>query len=852
MKLKSKILIAASSLLLAAGAVAPTIYLLSNNNKTNVIQSQNQSHNFVDNTKDLANSIQKSELTDFDPTTETTNWKDFYNLTSDPNAEVYKKIFTKINEKIIENDLLIMLSELSNSVSNQKIMAYIHSYSIKNNNGYWNITTNFDLYNSSKFDRYFSLKNNDVKFKLSSLQKVNINLVIEGNIHYSFSSIENRSNNGLFAGYYFDKATISGNNLSQEISNFKFDTYSRTLNVRVNGVNNEKSYIDIKNDANLELSKLTIDDIKKDVENGFDAYLNTISNLLDPAQNLLQSLVDSHRSNISAKEFLIQNANNFANIVENVYFISTKSKLNLLNTIESILSDKKLFDILSNPLVEQEVMSLLNSLSPDIAETIKTILFEANNEQEFYDLLDNLIQLLSQMLDDNTYQFLLDIVNESKTKGLISLISDNKNKLVQVIETLGLIDNNLIQVLNPILSLLDFDNKSVLSILVDLIKTRDSNNVLYLEQLFNVLSLPINLNDELLQQLIFDNANLTPDNLATTLNVFANPKSSTSNQTVVRYKEWFDAIEKNKLFNDAIYNGTDRTLNLKFNYSFVFKSDLYFNIKELITILPGNLTINGSSIPLDLIKSVAPSWIAIKANDFIDYELNFNDCLEYDVISKNNNYFLSWQTFAKSRINVNLPQTVKSLYDSSSTGTGSIIVNLVKDLFYQIYETSSYFKPYESSKLNSIKIDNYNPYLKTNEALFMNEITNEDLTAIKLDYNANTYTKDYQDEFNNKNSFLIRASSWIQKEIRIYQQVTESTYNYQALIDQYFDFQYTNTTYHISFNNSRLINQQDITLIGIKIGTIPDMDIASLTVHFPYSVYSNNGVFKNTWSISLA
>lgn len=379
----------------------------------------------------------------------------------------------------------------------------------------------------------------------------------------------------------------------------------------------------------------------------------------------------------------------------------------------------------------------------------------------------------------------------------------------------------------------NFGSNNIFDFVLNLLKIQDENNQYVLKNLLTQL-IPNKIILEIINQILFDNPNLTKDNFVGFIDVFANPMDSNKNGgKVVNLKDWFNSIEKTKNFN--INND-----EIEFKYKFTFKGNIYFNIDKLFRLLPNSISVGTTNIPIGLLAGALPDWISINDGDYIEITHDFED-IEYDVVNIDNQYELSWQAFTHTTIDVNLPKTLKTIYDSTIIGIGgSTLVNMLNNVFYNIYSTNLYFKPFKSS-LNKFVIENYNPKLRNNQAIFINEISNERLAEIKK-----TIEDSIEEVTIDNTKFVIAEAGWISSEVSVNKNKTISNVYIYPLLAEYFNFDNYNWNCHIDLDINIIIKKSSI--LGYE---IPGFTLKNIGIQTPYYVYTNDGEFKNYFSINF-
>lgn len=846
MKTKFKFLIGAATLIAGAGLITPFITSCSknttsstnsgDNNNSNNNQDQNFNQEFQDNTQTYVNKIQNPNITKFNPITEVPTWADFNELSNDPNNDMYDSIYNSINKDTINNDINNMIKTLGQlSNYNFGFKTNIKNIQINFFESNWDITIEFEVYNNLTKNNTYKIGNLD-QIEFESKSKKDIKLNLNGQLkRYFYKPIISTNKSTAYFGYYFPNGTLSIDNKEYKINNFKFLDYSLSLNKYIEINDLEVGYNDIADFANQKVLELTNEQKETEILNTYNFYTNSIEKILEPLQSLLQNLILTKNNQITLIEFLKENSKNIAKVVQTIYDITTKDdSLNIQEPIEIILSDKKLSEIIINEHIKSIIINLIDKFAPSLTNTIKSLLNGVNvdNANEVTEQLIYLLEIMiPEVLPELKNEDFSQLFDDLKNKGLLSTILDNKQELIKIISTIPNIKNNELAVL--ILNLLETINinqTNVFDGLITIIKYKNNNDEYLLKEILsNVIQNETLIS--LLTQLIFDNPNLNADNLVEVLDIIANPRDS-KNGEIVSWKEWYDAIKKT--YNFITNNENNISLTTKFE----FGKDIYFNIGKLYKLLPNNLTIGNITIPISTVSIALPDWLSINSGDYIETTQNFNN-FEYDVVKINNDYKLSWQSFTNTTIDINMPQSLKTIYNSS-LGAGSTLVSVLNNIFYSKYNSSNYFKPINSS-LNIHKIENYNPNSKNNEAIFIKNISDDQLTEIK----NNIENSIVENKIDGSEYIINKGIFGIGKVVANKNEIS-CTINPDDLLNEYVNLTWYKNKYYLSLDINRIIRSDSI--LGFN---IPKIDIKKLALYTPYYVYSNNGEYKNYYELKI-
>lgn len=837
MKKKFKCLIGASILVASATIMTPLLTSCKEQTSTSSTDDNSSSTiipgqgTFVDNTYNYSTKIDNPVESSFNQNTDSNGWGDFSALTSNANSTIYNKIFASINENTVTNDIYNMISVLGkNSKTNIGFDANVKNINVTNTNGTWNISMKFDLYNSLSKQNTYVLGTQKIIFNPKT--KKDIDLQISGEMKRTFFSPRTTElMKKLYFGYYFPNSTITYDNQTKAIGDFKLNNYSLSLNKYVEIQNNEVGYTDIEEFATQKMMNFTDQTLQNEIANTYEQYLSMIGTILDPLQKLLQALIKTNETPVPLLEFLKTNAENIGIILNEFYkLIDKNGNIDLKVPVSLILSNAKLSDLIVDENTKKLIIAILTKYQPGIAATIKPILDNINssNVDQQLDAIFKMINTIIGGENANITQLLTDL----KTKGILVSIWDNKQFFIDIIKkTTNNQQDPIIQLISLITKASESNtSNNVFDFVLNLIKMKNESNEYILKDILTKL-IPNQTILTIIDQILFDNPQLTKENIISFIDVFANPKTSKDkNAGIVNLKTWFDSIIKTKQF-------TKENEHIKFTYKFVFQSDIYFNIDKLFKLLPNTLSIGTTSIPVGLLAGALPDWISINNGDYIEVQQAFDD-VEYDVVNINGEYRLSWQSFAHTTVDINLPNSLKTIYDSALIG-GSTFVSLLNNIFYGIYNTSSYFKPYKSS-LNEFVIKNYNPKLKNNEAIFKNTLTPERLTEISNAINASI-----TEEVVPGTEFVYANPLFLGKQT-VNKHKTTSNVDIYSLLKEYFNLDNYNSPFHVNIDINKLIRGTSVATIQI-----PEITIKNIAIQTPYYVYTDNGEFRNYFSINF-
>ncbi|MGL4947814.1 MAG: hypothetical protein ACRC42_00275 [Mycoplasma sp.] len=747
---------------------------------------------------------------------------------NNPYDERYRDIFESIDEKIIENDIKLFLIDLVDK-ANDNLKMKLNKINIVKNDSLFTIDIEFEIFNNSQYANLFKSSQFDKSKFLKPYE------VIENKISIKdqplIPSFVKTPEGETFADYYFNDITWTLNKNENKIKNFKPLNYSKTLNWEIDSLIDASllGYYDIYEDGNKALSSITSEELYSEILERNRSVISLTQKIVQPVQTILQEL----QKNDSTLNF-------FANISDAAQEL-VKALMDDTGT-EIIGIDKIIYDLFQNKPIQQLIIdnsealvTLLDSI--DLGIDIGIIL--TNPSEEILDLfLFGISSLFFESIEDRN-----EFVNESKSMGGLTFIS---KYAVNIMPIISMLSPELEEVTTLMLGLIELTNAldlntPVLNTIVNLLKTENENTENFMKNILNYLMPDIfSSMGSMLDIFIFDNANLTVQNLATTLDAIANPSWSKGGAGIANYKEWVDSIIITEEVVKNEYNSITHIPDIEIKFKYTFKKNLWINISKLKSIIP-NTSIDmpdGSSLPLGLIVPILPSWIGVLNGDYVANIVKMQDKIEYDVIQKEGKNVLSWMTNVKNIIDVNMPQTVKAIFDNAFVGTGALMVDLMKHIFFHEFVMDDIYRP-TSSSLNSIEITNYSSSKKNGVAI-ENVLTEEDKVLLSEEINSSMSLK-------SDNSQLY-SWKYLWTTYKIYKSSTMNSFSITDNIDRLISVngrKDDELRIYIILTSNYIIT--DATIIGIK---IPELVTNNVVIWTPGNVQSGTSM-SNNWAFSF-
>ncbi len=798
-------------------------------------------------------------------------------LSTDANDPIYKNLFNKIDLKLISNDIYQFISTtLRNNKTSSIELNVTDIEGLYNPNSninptntitprttafinptVYNFKIKFKMYNNNPVAKMYQIKNNQQTININFApyeiknQTIEINSQAYPDFYITTDPKTNTSN--LYANYYFKDALWTIDNTQHVINKFSWANSSYSLNTVIQGVNTNKSYLDIAQQANAALKTLTSTDINNDINNTFENYYHLVTPFLDPIQNILQALA----KNPTTKEFLNNEATDIGKLVDLSLNMSNKSIENIDKLIEAILKDQTIYQIMTNHDLSIPLYQIIELVVPGSGDTVQSILngMSFNSQEEFDEAFDLIISKGSELVGPNID---LSFLNDLKTEGLLSFIVKNSSNIKNILTNFG-ISSPLI---DDIFLLIDPNTMDtpIINVLINAINKTDEANKKVLPSLLKPVfdTLPP-IVGELVNSLVFNNTNLNVNHLMSAFNALGNPTnapvkgSSINPNSVIRYRDWFEKTWTNKTISlNNTFNKDTLSVNLNTEAKFIYPETLNIYTRGLVGLLPNSITINGKTIPLNIagigINTVWPDNFTLNKNESFSLLLNStNTSLEYDVVKDqtNDKDVLSWKALTKFSYITNMPTTVKQIWDKCSSGTGDFVLASFGNLLFHKFNETKYFYP-STSVLNKTEIKNYSADAKNNIGVTTKTLTPERIQAISNAINIANKEKNVSNK-----PFLINKGSFFIPRKEIWQSETINSFDVKPLIDELLDLTYFPAErlndFKIYLNSNLVVNTSKL----MQTITVPKVTVNNLVISLPYNVTSNNGVMQSSWSFSF-
>ena len=591
--------------------------------------------------------------------------------------------------------------------------------------------------------------------------------------------------------------------------------------------NIDANYNNVAKLVNDNFNTLTIDDIKNDVNNHTMDQLNFLKVNIDYIQTLLQKITN----NEIIYNFIVDNANIIANLINNIITQSIRKDLKTTSLFQVLFEDKNLKAIFNNKEAINGLINLIEYFIPNDAENIVSIIKTLQSLP-----INMMITTIQKLLANKLPANIISSLDDLKKLGLLSFVIEHDVDLLSLLPT-NTILNDIIEILK-LTNTETFKNTRIIDFIINLIKT--NNGVNYLKSL--LLNL-FNTNEkstigQMLNTFIFNNTSLNKDTLSGFFYVFANPVDDNGN--LIYYKDFLNSITVSSGFSTASYS--DHFLTLNYSAIFKYGMNLNFLVTKIYDLFP-NFTINLGSISLNknFITKNIPKKISIIMGDYVKYTLDINDYVKYNIKQKLNLNCLSWQVIGHEKYDVNMKHSCEKWYRNTPkgaiAGVAKVLSKYVNGIFYHIWDSDLNYKP-DNSVLDQYTLPAFDYNSKLNGSVKINSLSDSEKNTIKNDI-LNTVS----DNWVSNSQYEWHAGVEYVKLSQFY-----TTYNYDVskIINKFVNFDGYNGEYTVKLNVYTLAKK--LNVVGFS---LPAIRMIQIKVFFPYFVNDGNGNFINHLTFDL-
>lgn len=500
----------------------------------------------------------------------------------------------------------------NSSFVEKDILGYLHSLYYSNNESVSITNVNLSDLKVDAADNKIVFNESKISFSLSAEISANklTNFVIEDktftlsqNHHYTLSievadqlikpSIQ-KYNNNFYLAWKVEKATVSFNNQSFEISDFVItkNSFSQTFYVQFDNLSDQQTYFDLKNKYETEFKEnLSQNNVKELVEQKIENDTSFYFYIVDVANTLVKEISKDEPINK-----IIQNAT--------TYLLDILVKLNIIpSEFESILKEALVVNS-DGTVSDKTLLEVIYNNKSQLMNLLKKYLGTA------YDIVYPMIENLELNMDENnaSYKVILNYVNSinntqlknlitgdllgvtSSAKSLWQIVWDNFDFIISQVK--GLANNNatLNSVFNLISIIFKKDNTNGnFSSIYDSILANDTNKTNFINALVGLLPSGVS---EYIKILVSDNADFNKENLLKIVTSISNTLNGlfeyADNATIdTPYYERYKNITFTRTWVKDVSVDTTNSPTTSFEYkvSFAFNSEVTLDlavIKSLV------------------------------------------------------------------------------------------------------------------------------------------------------------------------------------------------------------------------------------------------------------------------------
>ncbi len=784
--------------------------------------------------------------------------KPYQNPPTDPKDPVYNSLFAKLNETTVANDVYHFISNIKESSNNFNFKFKINNAQIKaineNNESTYKINISFEIYNSENKESDLSINNdpdNPIKIKFQGHEVINSELSISSIAIPDFLKEEVDENKfDLYANYYFQNVLWKFGDNAFALNKFYLNEKSFALNTSIKGVDTRKGYDDISAEGLSNLQKMTSQDFADDITNNFDKKWELTKACIGPTQKILQQVARNKPVTSLFKKI----APYVKQLTDLLVQHSNPKLTGLGSMLEKIFENKNICELLKDTSFMDGLENLLKINKPEMATTILPMIKQiatANIEQMQLLFGGFIKQFFSASLTPEQSELLGNITKQ----GLITFAGNYPQLMVAMMKQL--IGENTTPILDVFFKIFESiknfnpDKNSILDLLVSIIKTNDSKGNNLLKELLGTLLTKDSSPKiaDLLEKCIYNNENLTVENLCKTISALSTPKDYLEN--IIDLGEYINTIKVTKSPISSKYDNSTMNLDLEYKVKYTLTKSLYYNVPDLLAIAPNKLKLNGMEFDAGALLNYALYFeFKIAKKDSIEITYKINDTVNYEVIKDKtgDDYQLSWAAGMQKRVDSELKNSYENMYSYGNNmslknyGVDNLLY-FFNNFMYGYIDQSFTFKPLSSNKLNEVKIQNYNPNKLTNQAIGAIKLNDSDLQDIKDEIKDSVIITKHEDTAYSYYKPIIGSESIGYK------------YSTSLRLDKANFFK---KLFQIKMN-TKPNGKQDfrvyynsLTIIRPGDSLLPPLTQVNITIETNLNVYSlDDGTMKNTWNFSL-
>lgn len=760
-------------------------------------------------------------------------------IVDNPSYMLFSPIGNKIDERVIRSEFLrtIMDSKQAPDSSSKPFNIFIENMRTfvhpKTNQIICDIV--LDIRNPNPTAKKYKLGKlitTDIQPNVPTTIKITIDSTLRKTFHKERMDKTTQLTKSWFA-YNIDEVKVQKDSGPvNTIKKYAPTPYCKTINtfVMLPKIPDTQSYLDIRDEANGYLKELNVNQIDSEITNTVNTKYKGLTNNLD----ILNGIANDILANKTVAQVLSAHATQIGNMIYEFGFNNNPKLSEFPNVFSLILNNKSLPYIYAS----QSFRNLILSLVSDnfvLKTAIQTIFKTFPDEASFSGAVEQIKNLLPNTTDPkivvlldafNSNMGVLDVaLNNSGTiidlmAGMIPFIASNQDSLKLLLQTVK--DTGL--------------NATFMQLIMNLIykNSPTTNRPVLLDLVYGITHSQAAIN--ILNKFIYNNGNFNEANLREAIRFFATPTDLKGNP--ISYKTFMDSVNITSWFNNGnpTYDPDSRILNYSKTFRFRFTRDIKWDASKLMKIVP-YFDINLGFIHLnDLIKKNFPKGFAIRANDYIDITINFNNTpvlYAVDTFTKQ----MRWQAYATTKVNLNMPGSMWYAWDATNSpiidyATKPLWAEALQKISYQEFSLEGYFTP-QTSVLEKHKFAKYDPYRLNNNAFFT-----------KMQYGPSQDIKNYVQRYSASQNIagtkISNKPAGGLKQHDYWKTTSPFTGDLNYVANQLFDLSNMESIdYHVSISTIELLNLRQVS-------AVPSIKIHKIELHLPTYVYTNDGLMKNS------
>ncbi len=648
---------------------------------------------------------------------------------------------TNVNKDYLKLDVYSLLERIYKS-SDSKIDLSITKENINFDTTNDSISIDFEITisNTNKLARYFVVNNKEFFVTPFTTRILKIKAPMQKltyTINYDASTKRN------YLQWLCENVSFQVDDKIFDVKDFSFNlkkSYAIPYFVKNIFVENQ-NYI---NESEFDLKKLTSEEVKQDIANHFITTRESILKYIGYAHPILQEIVKNESLDKTIKTL----APTIANIL-----------------VESKLIDQALVpfvvDLLSN---EKGILTIFNEQKEVFTNIISKFLKDSSIPIES---INEILKDLSPSMTDEKKEMFLNLIKSdfipAQYQPILISISQlvfNDSNILNLIDAIFGELNEQVQGLLPQTELI----KSIFSFLkFAFTKNQDGTYENTLQLLFKDKNFVASILKNILPVFGMDGYEKMIDQIYTNNNNFNITKfTNLLNTSIIPFAEFLATKENYEIVSQFVtqnnndvysYNKNTQQVTYKYELNFVFKKEFRLELQPFYNILPPNMDVNGTNVPISIILGVdvLPYFFTFGVNDSLDMLFSANNNYLYlTPVQELDHYVFNYTIPYTVDFKLNMPSGFDKMfreYDEKlfgwDWGLDTIPWGFIKSFSYSFlfpsYTLSGSLNATHSNWLNY----NYLPSLPSLDLTFKwNELTDAQLQSLSTfiqSTDSNTY-----------------------------------------------------------------------------------------------------------------